>query len=221
MIDFNHDLVPSKLWEYLSKNNTGGQQIPSQEEIKHFIFDPANPAHSRNSKIDCGVHTIDWLRDEFCEQFKCSIPSNTFKEYWNSIFGKAKSEGIRCMKDLRSKGICIGICSNTNQSHWEFICKNFPEIRDTACDWFLSFELKSRKPDPMFYELISERTKTPSGNLLLFDDVEANVLGARHAGLKAELFSKTSTFDDVLKFVTGKFFDSCHPADACACLTKH
>ncbi|WP_219471517.1 HAD-IA family hydrolase, partial [Nonomuraea rhizosphaerae] len=48
------------------------------------------------------------------------------------------------------------------------------------------------KPDPRAYEICARRLGVPPGKVLFFDDNEANVVAAREAGMKAELFTSAA-----------------------------
>jgi len=57
---------------------------------------------------------------------------------------------------------------------------------------FYSCELKAAKPDAAFYEAILSVLDVQSDEVLLIDDSEQNVLGARRVGLEAELHDPAS-----------------------------
>jgi len=83
--------------------------------------------------------------------------------------------------------------SNTNELHLAHIQQEFPVMRGFQ-KVYSSFELRKRKPYPAIYKSIADRIGTETKNLVFFDDVEANVEGARKAGVEAHLFT---TVDDI------------------------
>jgi putative hydrolase of the HAD superfamily len=56
---------------------------------------------------------------------------------------------------------------------------------------FYSHALGFAKPDPEYFHAIAAKLALAADQLLFIDDHEANVLGAREAGLHAELFPRT------------------------------
>ncbi|NKZ05882.1 HAD-IA family hydrolase [Actinomadura latina] len=45
------------------------------------------------------------------------------------------------------------------------------------------------KPDPRAYEICAERLGVEPADVLFFDDTERNIVAAREAGMRAELFT--------------------------------
>jgi FMN phosphatase YigB (HAD superfamily) len=80
------------------------------------------------------------------------------------------------------------IFSNTNKEHWD------SEVlasggRLALIEAHLSHELGAEKPDLESYQLVAARAGLPPESLLFFDDLPANVEGARRAGWQAEVFT--------------------------------
>lgn len=59
-------------------------------------------------------------------------------------------------------------------------------------------EFNARKPDPAVYVRLAERYRVPPGAIVFVDDSEANVQGARAAGLQAVLFEDAATLSLLL-----------------------
>ena len=81
----------------------------------------------------------------------------------------------------------VMIFSNTNLEHWE------NEVRASggrlgAFERYLSYELGHAKPSLLSFQKVAQNAGRAPETLLFFDDVAANVEGARAAGLQAELF---------------------------------
>jgi HAD superfamily hydrolase (TIGR01509 family) len=81
----------------------------------------------------------------------------------------------------------VMIFSNTNAEHWAraIALSNgrlavFPRV--------LSHEIGAVKPDPQSFARVTEAAGVAPGAILFFDDVTANVEGARRAGWRAECF---------------------------------
>jgi FMN phosphatase YigB (HAD superfamily) len=81
----------------------------------------------------------------------------------------------------------VMIFSNTNREHWEFGVKASGG-RLAAFDPVLSYEIGHAKPSLRSFEIVAEIAGVRPSSLLFFDDVAANVDGARAAGFQAEVF---------------------------------
>jgi HAD superfamily hydrolase (TIGR01509 family) len=81
----------------------------------------------------------------------------------------------------------VMIFSNTNLEHWTYAV-NASTGRLGAFESVLSYEIGHAKPSLRSFEIVAETAGLPPGALLFFDDVAANVDGARVAGFQAELF---------------------------------
>lgn len=100
-------------------------------------------------------------------------------------------EGIRpAMEELAAAGPIYAL-SNTNEVHLEWLVRNHPGVMGLFTKVFASHELGARKPYPGIYREVARRIGVEPGSLAFFDDVPANVAGARRAGLEAHLFTET------------------------------
>jgi FMN phosphatase YigB (HAD superfamily) len=100
----------------------------------------------------------------------------------------------------------VMIFSNTNAQHWEFGVRA-SEGRLTAFDPVLSYEIGHAKPSPRSFEIVAERARARPSALLFFDDVAANVEGARRAGFQAEVFEGEERLRALLSSVLGSPFE--------------
>jgi len=96
---------------------------------------------------------------------------------------------------LEAEGVETAVLSNTNDAHWARLASDdeqaeFPSVR-RATYLFPSHLLGLMKPDPRIYRAVEEATGHASTEILFFDDLEANVAGARAAGWTADLVDHT------------------------------
>lgn len=76
------------------------------------------------------------------------------------------------------------ILSNTNVIHADFFLERYPWINEFD-GVILSHEVGLLKPAAAIYELAVKQTGLPAGRVVFIDDLNANVHGARAAGLQA------------------------------------
>jgi putative hydrolase of the HAD superfamily len=91
----------------------------------------------------------------------------------------------------------VMIFSNTNKEHWDSQVR-VSGGRLARIKAHLSHELGATKPDLASYKLVAERAGLPPESLLFFDDVPANVAGARRAGWQAEVFTREAALRALL-----------------------
>jgi len=92
---------------------------------------------------------------------------------------------------IRAAGRRTACLSNTNVSHWRRMCSTaadaeFPSLAKLDVK-LASHELGSLKPDPEIYARAGEVFAVPPEHILFFDDLPANVAGARAAGWVAHV----------------------------------
>ena len=92
----------------------------------------------------------------------------------------------------------VMLFSNTNQVHWDFLVA----LTDGALAGFeayLSHEIRAAKPAPEAFRLVARRAAIDPQRSIFFDDVAANVEGARAAGFQAEVFTAEAALRSLLE----------------------
>ena len=118
------------------------------------------------------------------------ITAGDIIEAWNSCIGQIPRERLDMIKELRRRGYHTHLLSNTNDLHWEEVKRRyFSEAGYTCKDLFdhvfVSHEMHLAKPDLEIYREAVRRIGRPASECLFIDDTQANVEGARRAGLQA------------------------------------
>lgn len=209
LIPFNHDKVATEIWEFLT--NTEPSREWNAIDFDHFLFKEKLEGGTRNELLETNDHGIEWLHDEFCTRFSCNFPFDQFRMIWNNIFSKEHPEAKSFIHKMQERGISVAICSNTNESHWAWIEQNYPKLIGMANRLFLSFRIRSRKPDPKFFREICLQTHLPPWHHVLMDDRVENVEGAILAGMRAERFR--GSFQMLERWTAENHWDSTFPAD--------
>jgi len=86
---------------------------------------------------------------------------------------------------LRAQGYGVHLATNQERRRAEHMrtVLGYDQLFDVCC---YSCELGFAKPDPAFFHEAVRRIGADSSSILFVDDSEANVAGAREAGLRAE-----------------------------------
>lgn len=206
LIGFDHSVIGARLAAECFPPERQSAELPAA--IEAFILG-SNGGPSPNCQVDRGAKDIDWLCARICGEFGVEIAPAAFEDIWTSIFAlRVNAEVVAYAEALRSEGVRIGICSNTNVAHWRFLRRAHPEFRrlvdEVRC--FLSFELGKGKGDPGFFERIAELTGAPVGIHLLLDDRADYCDAARTAGMQAVRFDPADaarSLSEVTSFLHG------------------
>jgi putative hydrolase of the HAD superfamily len=105
---------------------------------------------------------------------------------FNSIFVAEIKETVGLVDAARRHVPCYAI-SNTNAAHVAEIQRAFPTLLPRFDRVFASHEIGHRKPHPAAFRHVLGAIGLPAQEVLLFDDLPANVDGAAALGLQAVL----------------------------------
>lgn len=97
----------------------------------------------------------------------------------------------KLVRDIQAREIPAVCLSNTNSLHFrEFFAGRFPVCE--AFDLLLSsHEVGASKPEPEIYRAMEDRLGLSGDEIAFFDDLAANVEGARKLGWRAEVVDPT------------------------------
>lgn len=128
-----------------------------------------------------------------CECYRLDMDFEAFTSLWCAIFFTMK--GMRELLEKIPPRITIGLLSDTDPVHWNFIRRCWPWI-DAIKKPTLSFEVGAMKPNPAIYLAAAANVGTPPQRCLFIDDLEANVQGARAVGMHAIRFETVKSLTD-------------------------
>jgi putative hydrolase of the HAD superfamily len=107
--------------------------------------------------------------------------------------------GIAALLAAAARRMPLYAFSNTNPAHVAYFSVAYAELLSHFRTVFLSSTIGLRKPDAAAYDHVVEAIGVPASRILFFDDLAANIEGARARGLQA--IHVTST-DDVARALT-------------------
>lgn len=104
------------------------------------------------------------------------------------------------LERVAGMGIPIGLLSNTCEAHWHWIVEQkYPQVVDRFEPVILSFEVQSMKPDPLIYQVATEKAGCDPAGIFFTDDRLDNVEAARRAGWQAEPFTSADRLLDTIR----------------------
>ena len=153
--------------------------IPADAIAARFAVDEACCAHERG-EIDDHAYFAH-LRGSL------GLPRLSDEQMlagWTAIIGEP-IPGIEALLQRLAPRVPLYVFSNTNPAHVAHFAPRLRGMLGYFRRMFTSCELGRRKPEAAAFARLSELIGAPPARLGFFDDVEANVAGARRAGLQA------------------------------------
>jgi class 3 adenylate cyclase/FMN phosphatase YigB (HAD superfamily) len=205
LVKFDHHRVGRQLFHQLPRSM---QDKMRPRDIYNYIFTQqgTNSPISYNTLIDLGQTDLARLRRDFNRHFKANIGEDVFLEAWCSIFDELDDEAMNCVKRVLDLGIKVGICSNTNPDHWNFLCDKHPELKNPMILKFLSFKIGKVKTDPTFFQSIAEITRRPYEEHLLVDDIDLNLATASAIGMQRMKVEGLVRFENIEDFLMENYW---------------
>jgi FMN phosphatase YigB (HAD superfamily) len=177
ILPFNHFQIAEKLSRF-------SQRIEFQNPAKIFsyLFDFEKGAV--NGYEVGKVSSLEFFQS-LKEFLQLSLSFEDFVPIWNDIF--VENEEVSQII-LSQKGKWkLGLVSNTNPLHFDFVLKRFPILR-TLEKWILSHEVGFKKPAVEIFQKAIEWAKVEPRRILFIDDIEKYVEAAVSLGMQGIQF---------------------------------
>lgn len=143
-----------------------------------FTFDASYERHERNDIT--GAEYFASLR----ELLSINLTDAQLGEGWNAIY-QGEVTGIQHLLKQAKPYFPIYAFSNTNPTHLAYALQHYAQVLGLFEKVYTSCELKKRKPTREAFDMVVKGIGVNANEILFFDDLLENVLGARKAGLQA------------------------------------
>ncbi|MDX1948467.1 MAG: HAD family phosphatase [Pirellulaceae bacterium] len=141
-----------------------------------------------NERFERGDLTPPQFLDEFCRDAGSNPNRGDLAEAANDIFW-IFPQMVAMIGHLRSAGYRLGILSNTNSAHWDYVTARYSYLTTLFHVHCTSFGLRSLKPAVEIYEAAARRAGVAPTDVFYVDDRADNIAGARRAGYDAVVFT--------------------------------
>ena len=121
------------------------------------------------------------------ERYHAVVGVQTVLEVWSRL--DIDPAMMSAVADLRRDGVTCALATNQHDVRTALM-RQRPEYTDAFDAQFYSCELGVAKPSPLYFTRIIETLGVEPARTLFLDDRADNVAGARHAGLRAEVFTE-------------------------------
>lgn len=136
---------------------------------------------------------------EVLARWGSTTPASEVLELWTHF--EAEPVVVGWIQELRSQGIGCHLATN-QQSYRRAIMNDERGYSAWFDQSFYSCDLGLAKPDPAYFRAILTAIDKPATSVLFIDDNEANIKGARSAGLHAELYDLDQGTDTLHSLLT-------------------
>jgi putative hydrolase of the HAD superfamily len=141
-----------------------------------------------SQQLECGKISSRELFAAFCRQTGTQPDFAAFLRAAASIF-ELNVPLVPIVAHLRAAGHRLGLLSNTNEVHWNYMNDGRYTIfrRCFECH-VLSFQIGAMKPDAEIFQAAIRMAGVPPSEIFFVDDRQENVEGARQVGIDAVRF---------------------------------
>ena len=181
------------------------------ELVAHALFAPDGLSEIQRLH-ETGAASSDVFYEHFCAHVS-SQPDRAQLELAACDIFEPIASVISLVKQLDGLNHRLGLLSNTNQMHWDFITSGrFPLLEQPGASAscfdvvVASHEVGAMKPDAPIYHAAIERAAVAPQQIFFVDDRPENVAAAREHGIDAVQFTNADKLGDELQ-TRGMFGD--------------
>lgn len=168
ILNFNHYRISERLTKYSA--------FP-KAKIHRVIFKTPKEIAFEKGKLSPKVF-YSFIKNSL----KLKLTYSEFLPLWNDIFWP--KPGMAALTAKLGKKYPLGMLSNTNKLHFDYVKKKYPVI-SRFDDYYLSYKLGLRKPDSKIYKAVLKRTGLKPEEIVYFDDIPEYVRAAKKLGINA------------------------------------
>ncbi len=188
ILPFSHYQIAEKLSRFPQR-----KEFQDPQKIFSYLFDFEKGAV--NGYEVGKVSSIQFFKS-LKKYLHLSLSFKKFIPIWNDIFTEDQgvSEIIRSLKGKKK----LGLISNTNLLHFDYILSKFPVIR-IFDKWILSHEMGFKKPDVHIFQKAMEWASVKPEEILFIDDIKGHVDVAVSLGMQGIPFTSAHEFKGALR----------------------
>jgi putative hydrolase of the HAD superfamily len=172
ILDFDNHLITRRLAHLAGR---------PEDEIYRFIFETPLEAQFNRGEISAR----EFFR-RLTERYPMAVSFEEFVPLWCDIF--APIPGMEALIGHLAGRYPLGILSNTNCLHFEYVRDRYPVVRAIPT-YHLSYAMGIQKPDPQIYRRVVSHYGCAPEEVAYTDDIAAYVDAARALGLTAFPFT--------------------------------
>jgi len=173
ILPFNHYQIAEKLSRFSHR-----REFQDPQRMFFYLFDLQEGIIN---DFDVGKVSPPEFFQSLKEKLYLSISFDVFIPIWNNIF--VEDQGVsQIILSLKGRWR-LGLLSNTDPLHFNYILSNFPLMR-TFDKWILSYEVGFKKPAIEIYQKAIEWASVEPKKILFIDDIKKHVEVAISLGMQ-------------------------------------
>jgi len=162
------------------------QVLASDEgRVRDFLF----ASSERQLQFEAGKYTNAEFHADICSHFGVTAAAEHIAHSASDIF-TLNTSVMPILAHLADAGYRLGILSNINDLHWQFIRRRgyglIPSLFEVHA---LSYEIGALKPDPRIFAEAARMAGVAPEEIFYTDDIAGHIVGAKAAGFDAVLFT--------------------------------
>ncbi len=162
--------------------------------IRKLVFDS-----DLEHRYETGLINGDEFVAELAEKLDRSIEVDRMLEAASAIF-RPNLAILPALRTIHAQGIPMGLLSNTNQAHWQWIVlQKYPVVEGWFDPIVLSYEVKSMKPAQSIYEIATQKAGVAADRIFFTDDRSDNIEGAKAASWQVSQFTDAQSLLRVIQ----------------------
>ncbi len=155
-------------------------------------------ASGLEQQYEMGRLSTEELYERLCQALAARPPMEQLLEAASDIF-RPNEPVITLAEHLCRQGCRTGVLSNTNDAHWQWVNRRFPNIPAAFHRHVLSFEAKAVKPQEAIFRTAICQAEVPPEQIFFVDDTPGNVAAARSLGIDAVLYRSAEALAEELR----------------------
>lgn len=150
-------------------------------------------------RYETGLITGEEFVAEMAEKLQRSFSVDDMLEAASAIF-RPNLDVLPVLRAVRESGIPMGLLSNTNPAHWQWIVRqNYSVVEGWFNPVVLSYEVKAMKPARSIYDFATQQAGVPAERIFFTDDRLDNIAGAKEALWQVSQFTDAASLLSVVQ----------------------
>ncbi|MBS3904254.1 MAG: HAD family phosphatase [Simkania sp.] len=144
-----------------------------------------------------GINTLEFHK-HFCDLANKNVSVETLLEAASDIFNPNRAI-LPLLTELKRKGHRLFILSNTNEAHFSYVRRHYPEMLAPFDDYILSYQVGSIKPEETIFRAALKKTDSPTSHCFYTDDIPDFIDAATRVDIHGMVFTGIDPLMETLK----------------------
>ncbi len=182
---FDHEVSARQMADVAGTDSATIRRLVFESDLEH--------------RYEMGLITGEEFVAEIESSLGRSLSTADMLEAASAMF-EPNMEILPVLEAIREQRVPMGLLSNTNQAHWEWIYRqNFPIVNGWFGPIILSYQIKAMKPARTIYDVAAQQAGVPAERIFFTDDRIDNIEGAKEALWQVSQFSDAASLLEIVR----------------------